>query len=442
MKWTMYAKMIADSSTPIGIGSLVCHNDKTAIVTDIGDIKCSDGREESMYTLTSFDNSDDSAPIQCELSELCQFDGTIKFHVRRMNIQGGGILCRDRGEEESYSMKWVDPVTEKQDEPDGFHCGCWYFDPFQQDDPLELVNDDKVKALRRDFIKMCEENETEMLTQGGLQLHIFQMSLALLKVGSMKEFNQVLLAVPFVLYSDIVHYYLKLVKEEDDTEIEWWCSAFFLLIKVGVYLRNDDEWTKANSKIEAYIKTKTDEPMEFLFDRAIHKMTNHVGEWFEAEKEFRAAIWCYAQNLEDLRDETKMTTIPPETRKTLTVDMLSYIGLANKRMDNFIEAFKCYEEAIIIKSTANSPNEGQPIIGNGKVLQQAAKEWYGTSGKITSWESPEDVDVPNKCQSCNGEGTLRACAACQLVCYCKVECQRDHWQKVHKHTCLGKLRGR
>jgi hypothetical protein len=87
-----------------------------------------------------------------------------------------------------------------------------------------------------------------------------------------------------------------------------------------------------------------------------------------------------------------MTTIPPETRKTLTVDMLSYIGLANKRMDNFIEAFKCYEEAIIIKSTANSPNEGQPIIGNGKVLQQAAKEWYGTSGKITSWESPEDVE--------------------------------------------------
>jgi hypothetical protein len=114
------------------------------------------------------------------------------------------------------------------------------------------------------------------------------MSLALLKVGSMKQFHRVLLAVPFVLYSDIVHYYLKLVKEEGDTEIEWWCSAFFLLIKVGVYLRNDDEWTKANSKIEAYIKTQTDKPMEFLFDRAIHKMTNHVGEWFEAEKEFRA----------------------------------------------------------------------------------------------------------------------------------------------------------
>ena len=38
------------------------------------------------------------------------------------------------------SIKWLDPVTEKDDDEDDFHSGCFYFDPTQRQlDPVDMV---------------------------------------------------------------------------------------------------------------------------------------------------------------------------------------------------------------------------------------------------------------------------------------------------------------
>lgn len=441
--------MIIDSSNPIGVGSLVYHPDETscaALITQVDPGDANDDKNKRMVTLTSCDTGLLS-PVKYELSNLRPFDGTIIFHVRCMNVQGGGILCYNHMGSESFSMKWLDLVTEKKDERDGYHNGCWYFDPTQQLDPADLVDDQQVQLLRREFKEMVDNDETAASKE--LILKVLFQKLKERDTGGkliIAPFQHVLLSVPFLIYIDIALFLLEFLQnkaaegEMDDLNHYYRCLVVYSLVKVGVYLRYDEEWHSSNSKLEAVIKSHTDDPIEVLMDRTIHKIINVAGEWFENEKEFRAAVWCYAINLADLRNANVMSWLPTEERKYLLIDLLNYIALANKRMDNFVDAYTYYEEAIVVYNSISSPRRTQPLIENAKLLQSTAGQWFGTSAKITSWKSPEDVISPNYCATCSAEGALKSCAACHLVCYCDIDCQREHWKKVHKHTCLGKYR--
>eukprot|EP00985_Skeletonema_marinoi_P035308 scaffold46208_cov139-Skeletonema_marinoi.AAC.6 len=161
----------------IAVGSLVTYPTNgeekeeekcAAVVTQIDEVETDDGKKIMICTLCKCNASKSKPERWWELDELQPFDGTMEFHVFKMNVQGGGILSYNRAEQESVTMKWLEPELGIPEERDGFKY--WYFDPAQiQCDLAELVKDDRVQQLRRDYLKKIEGNETEMLWQAGIR---------------------------------------------------------------------------------------------------------------------------------------------------------------------------------------------------------------------------------------------------------------------------------
>ena len=94
------------------------------------EVETSDSQKKKLCTLSDSDGtlSDDGPSIILwDLDKLRPYEGTIDFHVHRMNVQGGGILSKNQLISEAFSMKWLDPVTENEDEEDGFQIGFQRF---------------------------------------------------------------------------------------------------------------------------------------------------------------------------------------------------------------------------------------------------------------------------------------------------------------------------
>eukprot|EP00986_Skeletonema_menzelii_P006513 scaffold2478_cov136-Skeletonema_menzelii.AAC.4 len=468
MKWSLNAKFTPDDST-IGVGSLVwiAHSrnadglgrrsqrakeekKRVAVVTKVEEVETDNGEKIMMCNLLKC-NSSDSVSERCAMDKLRPFDGIMSFHVFKMNVQGGGILSYDRLEQESFTMKWLDPEigTFVGDRPPGLKY--WYFEPTQiMYDLPELAKDDRVQQFRRDYLKKIESNATEMMgNKRGLQTIILKESLQRLKEGFMPDgfdtepFQKLLLCIPYMLYADIVIFYFdwhgndearhskfgcsKADEDgmDDELEQEDWYLIFDALIKVGMHLRHDEEWLNALKKSFTFAM-----PEEHLHN-VLFNTNNLVGEWFEKAKEFRAAIWCYSQNL-TISDDDYLAALKCN------------IALAYKKMDNFVDAHKYYEEAILVVNPNKvSKQELGDLFNNATALQQEAGHWFGTSDHLPPFAT-ENVssDANNKCQSCQAEGATKSCSACHLVCYCNIDCQKEHWKKVHKRTCLGKLRNK
>ena len=463
MKWTLNAKFTPDDSK-IAVGSLVTYptNEEgkqeekyAAVVTQIDEVETDEGNKIMMCTLCKC-NSSKSKPERWELEELQPFDGTMEFHVFKMNVQGGGILSYNRAEQEAFTMKWLEPELGIPEERDGFKY--WYFDPAQiQCDPAELVKDDRVQQLRRDYLKKIEGNEHEMLWQAGIRKIIIKESFERLKEGSTPDvfdtepFEKLLLCIPYFLYADLIVYYIDLHDGNDEARHtkfklsaadeegiddvfdsdEDWCLVFYSLIKIGMYLRHDEEWQNANSKGFSFVMQSSDMPKEEQLYNIFLNINGFVGEWFEKVKEFRAALWCYNHNLATSQGEH-------------LVNLKCNIALAHKRMDNFAVAHKYYEEAILLAISIGRPKQQMGLlIDNANTLQQAVKDWFGTSGHLPPFTTEDaSLEANNKCQSCNAIGATKSCSACHIVCYCNIDCQKEHWKKVHKRTCVGKMRNK
>lgn len=455
MKWSLNAKFTPDDSTTIGVGSLVWKMGRdqkgkeekkhVAIVTKVEEVETDEGEKIMMCNLMKC-NSTESISERWAMDKVQPYDGILKFHVSRMNVRGGGILSYNRAEQESFTMKWSDPEIIPSHRLPWLP---WYFDPTQiQYDLPELAKDDQVQQLRRDYLKMIEGNAKEMMgNKRGLQTIILKESLERLKEGYKPDgfftepFQKLLLCIPYMLYADIVLYYIdwhgnddarhskfgcsKADEDgfDDELEQEDWYLIFDALVNVGMYLRHDEEWLNALKKSFTFAM-----PEDYLHNVCLNT-NNYVGEWFEQAKEFRAAIWCYSQNLIDSDDDYLAT-------------LNCNIALAYKKMDNFVDAHKYYEEAIlIVNPNAVSKEELEMLFNNATALQQEARHWFGTSDHLTPFTSDNvSLEANNKCQSCQAEGATKSCSACHLVCYCNIDCQKKHWKKVHKRTCLGKLR--
>lgn len=246
-----------------------------------------------------------------------------------------------------------------------------------------------------------------MMEEGESMKSFFKcLQLMLINEMGLDSLASVLLSTPFHIYEDTVDYFLALFRARGEAEPD-------------------------------------DEVKNILI---LYRIINKIGELFEEQLELRAAIWCYNHNLKSLKDQN--VRFPRTAPRKSLVSQLCYIGLANKRMDNFTEASRCYEAAIN-ELSAHSSAFGRPgvkeslmknLIGNAKQLQLEANEWFGTSGEMTGWslENNDDV-VEMACATCSGKG-VKKCSACRLVCYCNTECQSSHWTNVHKYTCLGKTR--
>ena len=483
--------------TNLGIGSCVCHPESLftlGVITGVTE----DGQK--MCTV-KYKRDDGCSTEELPMDKLRLYDGPLTFDVLRLNVQGGGILKSkeldgiiDNTSSSGLSMKWLTCVSEniqdyndrrseeeKVDEEekvrfkvpnipgslrglnpgerleDRVFGGCWYFDPRQQKiNPSGAGKAEETLKYRTQNLDMIEEDD-------GLEvLKYEQQKLLVNYTGMPEDFCQALLSTPFLLYEDMVDYILLLfqgnvnLEEEDKENLEdWdlqhddWCEMFHTIVVTGILLRKDKEWHEANAKLDAL----NDEDLNQRFDASLYRIINKVGEWYEEQKEFRAAIWCYNLNLESAKDTN--VWFPPRSRKECLISQLNYIGLANKQMDNFVEATRIYEEAIIECSSAHSSsfstsdaknNLLKNVTGNSKKLQQEAKYWFGTSGRITSWAAAEadgnTVIATRNCKSCGSEGAAKKCSGCSQVSYCNANCQSDSWKLVHKHTCLGKLRGK
>lgn len=453
LKWRMTAKMNPSSNMAQGSGCLVHHPSR--------DNEEKEGEEEVKHyaLVTQIDGQictltdDGSSTFEQHINTLRQYDSTIDFDIHRMNVQGGGILtCTDLSKEK-LSMRWLDAVSEKEgDIENKFHAGCWYFDPTQRRlDPTNL----EVTNMRRDIVQMIEDDET-MLTEGKIWNVVQKKLIDALVRGNMPNalnivpFQQVLMCIPFFMLIDIVRHWLAIHKGEraerellgNFPDIDF-CLVFYSMVKIGRHLRHDLDWHSSNSKFEAWVRSvqPDDGDVQQQKDAHIYQITKMIGEWYEEVKEFRAAIWCYNLVLSSVRDPS--FNMPPEAREDSFVALKSYVGLANKRMDNFVDAYKYNEEAIVAKKASAAPIQSYSLTGNCKILQEEAREWFGTSGRITSFfETSDHNDITvMKCSSCGADGAAKKCSACHVVCYCNVNCQKKHW-KVHTKTCLGKLRGK
>ncbi len=456
LKWNLNAKFTPDDST-IGVGSLVTHpinqggkevTKCAAVVTKIYEDENDEGEKVIMCDLTKC-NASISFSERWAVDGLKPFDGIMNFHVYKMNVQGGGILSYNRLEEEAFTMKWLDPELGTPDGRDGFKF--WYFDPTQiKYDLTKLAKDDRVQQRRRDYLKKIEHCPTAMMGRGGLRTIILKESFERLKEGFTEEkadtepFLKLLLCVPYMTYREIVGYYEVLyendeirhekfgVSKADEGRLydvfhseEDWCLVFDALIKVGIYLHNDKDWQNTINK------SFTFNIEEDFVNTSLININNAIGEWFERVEQFRAAIWCYTQNLTVCEDDYVAT-------------LKCNIALAHKMMGSFVEAHKNYEEAILLGGKfPTSKEDKESVLHNAEGLQYEAKFWFGTSDHLPSFTSGSaPLEANTKCQSCQAEGATKSCSACHIVCYCNIDCQKEHWKKVHKRTCVGKMRNK
>ena len=488
VKWQLTADIIP-TENPLGVGSCVYHpesegDNQLAIIIEV---------EEDEKTCTLLDEKNGQCSPGCAMEKLCAYDGQLKFELHRMNVQGGGIIKCDRlskilDKKIGLSMKWLTPVSESEEDEvdvdqqeslytipgvahglrgvkekldDTNRGGCWYFDPEQH--PLDLskvVKHYETRELRSKNVKMIEEGEDILEELNLVHQHSVMNSMGLLN----EEFCRVLLSTPFHIFEELVIFILLVVQggadldadavallEELELDHPDWCHVFYSIIMAGLYLRQDEEWQQSTSKIESgRWASEGEDDLNLRFDLSLYRTINRVGEWYEDKQEYRAAIWCYTHNLKLVRDPN--LTFPPSVRKEYLISQLCNIGLANKRMDNFVEASRYYEEAIIECSSeahgsAFDRDLMKTLSHNAKLMQSESLEWFGSSGEITKWDasaSGDDTDntVSNKCQSCGTDGASKKCSACHLVSYCNVECQTQHWKKAHKLTCLGKMCGK
>mmetsp|Transcript_11284 Transcript_11284/g.27738 ORF Transcript_11284/g.27738 Transcript_11284/m.27738 type:complete len:582 (-) Transcript_11284:291-2036(-) len=477
-KWKLNARI--HPSDVLGMGSLVVSpedgvnddgsnddDDKVALITYVDD---DDGKS---CTLSS---NRASSSIKCNLDELRPFCGTLQLDVHRMNVQGGGILkCSDLTDN-MLSMKWTEPVSVEGEDGTEYHRR-WHFDPEERRlDPESLANlagSERVAELRAEHLKMIEEGPNvaqdgeQKVTKALHNLLVDEIIAGMEEGGALDvgPFQHALLSVPFPLYWIQVasiakasrgelgegHPLLELELTEDER-----CLLFCSLVDIGLYLRNDADWSEANSTCrEQFIaeqvrKGHECDAVQFM-DLSICRVMMEAGQWFQEEKEYRAAVWTFSLNLDSFRDGKY--TFPGKDEWFAM--RLNNIDICNTAMDNLIDASKAFEEGILACLSADGCGDRDARVvpvsevmentkGRAKLMLREAKEWFGTSGQIVSFDTSSDeaaVDGEMPCSSCGAGGARKRCSACSMRYYCNVTCQSAHW-KVHKMTCLGKLRGK
>lgn len=463
MEWKLKAK-ISPSRNYIGLGSLVSDDHGVALITGLDDesgkmtVKGSNGKTKEMniddsnrptkrakiddvsmpLEVTSgvkvkeeqyaadTDEEDDRKPSAVtsgvvvkteddaygyetddEPGKMHPFYGVLEFDVHRMNVQGGGILKCTNLTEDPLSFLWLDKVTEKVGEEDKFNKGGWYFDPPSLD--LEsMVKDQKVIDLRNENMKLLKE-ATTAAKEGDFLGRLQEMALSLWKENS-TEFQKLIMSIPLSTYENIVLHILNAY--ERGLRYDEQCVMVHSMATIGTYLLKDSEWLTATKLDDDASEEKHDFNIAF----------NAIGEWFEDELEYRAALDCYKLILEN----NDSSDIDPNS----LVIALCNAGLACKRMDNYVDALKFYEEAIILGKSEDV--DFGYVINNVEILHEEAQEWLGTSGCVASWGTFEG-NV--KCASC--EGPLIECSSCHVIHYCNSNCHKNHWHLHNSITCWG-----
>ena len=341
-KWTLHAKMRLDDDGDIGLGSLIKRNEEN-----------SDAKTKPIAVIDP-DSVGDAVP----------FDGEVDFFVIKMNVQGGGILG-DSGivnGHDRISMRWIDKVSEEEDMPlegpwDSVpHKGCWYFDPAQQTlDLSELASDPRVEERRNQLIGEMSGEGVDPTTITFFNANVMKrLKSALLSTGENDHrlFEIELLATPFLFIQDVFTRFSDFLKSDsdedarvlrEDFDANEWYSIIYSITRIALFLRYDDVWYERSGTNRHISDTKA--------DASLYQLIKSAGEWFETRKQYRAAIWAYEDNLRLIQDPAIRMTAAE--RLDSKIAHMSYIGLAYKRMDDFVNAAMYYDKTIAL--TAETP---------------------------------------------------------------------------------------
>ena len=91
-----------------------------------------------------------------------------------------------------------------------------------------------------------------------------------------------------------------------------------------------------------------------------------------------------------------------------------------------IESTKYYEDSInVFGMKGMSQDNAKTAKDNTSKLQEAAGEWYGTTGFLTKWDSNVGQEVEVQCKECGAKATSK-CSICRVVWYCSRDCQKSH----------------
>ncbi|KAL3909246.1 MAG: hypothetical protein SGILL_008162 [Bacillariaceae sp.] len=373
--------------------------------------------------------------IKAKVEDLHLWGGPVEFAVKRMNVQGGGIVLPTRPDIETnnsrgtrMSLEWLEPV------PEDWYCNVESAGRFRTETPN--VEMGFVRKLREQTIVMMNamQNPVPIL-------------LALIKEHPTK-ISSIMYGCPFLLYDQFTRDFVKDLEKKD-------AQLAKLVLEIGIALRCDEAWireTLDRSKIGDNFPNVEHVPAadhkEYLVRRSYQNFLGCMSDgYFERVLEFRAAIWVLELAMES--NETSPVRIPVEERNWFTANFLIALGDCKYRMGNIVAGNMDHEKAIRMQEGAidNSMCAGAATTSTRRfrrvwrddTLLRNKKEvmyWKGTSGTMPPWLTLTP-HVPDKmCPVCNKKAKKK-CAACHLICYCSAECQVKDWKAAHKKCCLG-----
>lgn len=261
-------------------------------------------------------------------------------------------------------------------------------------------------------------------------------------MGDAEELRKELLCLPFVLYGLFLRALIKGgALSRDDLG-----NAMTIL---AMALKQAEEEAKENVQDFAFLtdmvaqffsvpaSATPSERMEQVFCLSLYGVISPIGEWFELKQEdYRTAIWCYNK----AQEVAKRAPFPmggSVAHTTMVFVETMNIGVAYRRMGNYLSAAKYYEKAFALPppTTRNRTD----LITNARSMQEMAPDWVGTSGYFTPWETNQARNGPvGYCDSCGTADARMKCGSCKLVHYCNATCQKSHWKSAHQYTCVFK----
>lgn len=435
LKWNLVADLEAPNALSVG-----------AIVRSKADDENHDG--DSFAVVTASQPSEGT----CHLATANSSEGSIKammanlepcaatqitFRIHRINVQGGGVVqggdivsdCR------SLSFEWLESFDDLS-----------YYLPMPDTYQLAAISAEEQHNIARRRSTTLERLRREMdqvstVDQGMDVLGQTYMPGLQNNLSNAEALHRELLYVPFVAYgvflrttikSDVLHtrdlqsakLIVALALQQAEVQREGAEDFLFLTEMLGQCF---------GVPPMASSDTKTEQ----IFCLSLYTILAAMGEWFEMRlEEFCTAIWCYKKAWV-VAEVAPFPLGGTERYANLKVTDWMNTGVAYRSMEDFHSAAKYYEKAFNLLALPAQAASRAGLIQNGRRMQENVPDWIGTSGRLTPWETGRsEIRNAGECSSCGQADARKRCGSCRQVFYCSVGCQRAHWRKVHKHTCL------
>ena len=355
-----------------------------------------------------------------DVRELTLVGGCFVFALEKLNTQGGATL-RSKAPVVGLhgtllSLEWLEPAIDNI---------------FDLDTPFQLATHrianlrasrmDNLHNLTREVKEQRQDFAGVSLMAVGQRLYYPTISAQIREPVKLRE---TLLALPFVLFNPLLLPFLTQLKRPDREIVRVWLNVAFECF-------NDRLWTaQCKSLIVPGMESDGDEKLHAQMFESMFIFLNSLGKWFASQGEYPASIWCHEKNL---------ALSVANCMDQFIANSLEFLAKTHGRRGNTLSAFRCLEQAMAFQCTESRVKEA-------RALRSSVRGLVGTSGYLTPFYTRPTLlaDGGNVCQdqqrnvcaSCGRVEQQNVATCCRLVCYCNATCQKKHWVRVHKHTCL------